>query len=188
MTPDQRVRRVALLCCHLARNLAYFRAGWDILKPKEEGQFWITALGNFIDTSVLEWGKLFGDDNGKHHWKQIANDRTSFKHRLLEDVGISQEQWDASWKEIKDYRDKFIAHLDSELTMQVPRMDIPMRMVAFYYAQLPGYCSHAAALDGLPNDIRQYYQGCHGEAVEVFTHNKLFQPTSQPRFARLGRG
>lgn len=117
MTKDQRVRRAALLCCHLTRNLAYFKAGWSELKPKREGDFWITVLGNFIDVSVLEWSKLFGDDHGKHHWKCIVDDEASFKARLLSNLGIAEAQWQQSWMEIKEYRDKFIAHLDSEHTM-----------------------------------------------------------------------
>lgn len=145
------------------------------MQPREEGQFWITVIGNFIDVSVLEWTKLFGDDKGKHHWKQIAEDQASFKQALLGNVGISQDQWDASWKEIKDYRDKFIAHLDSELTMQVPHMDIPCRMVSFYYDQLKDWCSTPAVMNGLPADMSQYYQHHHEEAVGIFTHNKRFK-------------
>ncbi len=29
MTRQQRLRRVALLCCHFTRNLAYYRSGWS---------------------------------------------------------------------------------------------------------------------------------------------------------------
>jgi hypothetical protein len=172
VTRDQRIRRVALLCCHFTRNLAYFRAGWDILKPRDEGQFWITVTGNFIDVCALEWAKLFGDHDGKHHWKQIVDDGDSFKKSLMTRVGIRQEQWDACWKEIKEYRDKFIAHLDSELTMNVPKMDIPQRMVAFYFDQLSEHCSHSTVMNGLPSDMCEYYRRHHAEAAEVFAYNK----------------
>ncbi len=174
MTRDERVRRVALLCCHLTRNLAYYHAQWKVLPPEKEAQFWTTVNGNFIDTSVIEWCKLFGDDNGKHHWKRIIEDRVSFKLRLLEDVGISKEQWRSCWKQLKEYRDKFLAHLDSEHTMQIPLMTIPMRMVAFYYGELRDCCSHPEVMRELPNDMHQYYQQCYGEATEVFAHNKRF--------------
>src|SRR5450830_84239 len=103
MTKDQRVRRAALLCCHLTRNLAYYHAVWSEFQPKHEGEFWITVLGNFIDVCVLEWSKLFGDNNGKHYWKRIVDDEASFKARLLSTIGITEAQWEQSWKSIKEY-------------------------------------------------------------------------------------
>lgn len=172
MTRDERIRRAALLCCHLTRNLAYYHAQWELLPPRKEAQFWTTVNGNFIDTSVMEWCKLFGDDKGKHHWKSIIDDKVSFKQRLLEDVGINEEQWQDCWEKLRDYRDKFLAHLDSKHMMQIPQMTIPIRMVAFYYSQLRECCSNPSVMRDLPNDVQQYYQQCRVEAVEVFTHNQ----------------
>lgn len=171
MTKNQRVRRVALLCCHLTRNLAYFRAGWKELQPKREGEFWITILGNFIDTSILEWSKLFGDEKGKHHWKRIVDNEAMFKSRLMNDIGISEAQWRESWKQIKDYRDKFIAHLDSEDTMYIPQMDIPFRMVNFLYDELKTYNTDPSVLAGLPSNMSEYFDHCYKEGLVVFKHN-----------------
>jgi hypothetical protein len=185
MTRDERIRRVALLCCHLTRNLAYYHAQGELARPRREGQFWTTVYGNFIDTSVMEWCKLFGDDKELHHWKQIAGDVATFRQRLLEDVGISEEQWQDSWLEVKKYRDEFLAHLDSEWTMQIPNMTIPMRMVAFYYGQLRSYCSNPDAMHDLPKDMNGYYMRCRGEAADVFTPNKALQPTG-PAFGGPG--
>ena len=177
MTRDERIRRVALLCCHLTRNLAYYHAQQDLRPPLRTEQFWTTVHGNFIDTSVMEWCKLFGDEKGKHHWKQIVENKAAFKQRLLEDVGISEERWHKSWDSLKKYRDSFLAHLDSEHTMHIPEMTIPMRMVEFYYGQLRSYCS-PNILQGFPKDMAHYYLLCRTEAIEVFTHNKRFQPTA----------
>lgn len=177
MTLDERIRRAALLCVHLTRNLAYYHVQWELLPPKKEGQFWTTVNGNFIDTAVMEWCKLFGDDKELHHWKRIASDSAAFKKRLLEDVEISDEQWRNCWETLKRYRDEFLAHLDSEHTMQIPDMTIPMRMVASYYQQLSGYCSTPNVMHDLPEDMQGYYKQCRAEATEVFTHNKRFQST-----------
>ena len=171
MTKDQRIRRAALLCCHLTRNLAYFKAGWSELQPKREGEFWITVLGNFIDVCVLEWSKLFGDDKGKHHWKHIVDNEASFKARLLSTIGITEAQWQQSWEEIKEYRDKFIAHLDSEHTMNVPHMDIPFRMISFFYDELKMCSSDQSVFAGLPSAMPEYYLLCYHESVNVFKHS-----------------
>lgn len=120
----------------------------------------------------MEWCKLFGDDKELHHWKQIVDDSASFRQRLLKDVGISEEQWKNCWESLKTYRDEFLAHLDSEHTMQIPDMTIPMRMVAFYHGQLRACCSGPNVMHDLPNDMQQYYNQCRAEAVEVFTQNQ----------------
>jgi hypothetical protein len=175
MTKDQRVRRAALLCCHLTRNLAYFKAGWGILEPKRGEDFWLTVLGNHIDVCVLEWSKLFGEDDGKHHWKHIVDDEASFKARLMSTIGITQAQWQESWREIKVYRDKFIAHLDSDDTMNVPHMDIPFRMVNFFYKELKTCSTDPMAFADLPPTMSQYYHLCYSEGVNVYKHNKQLQ-------------
>jgi hypothetical protein len=172
MTKDERIRRAALLCCHLTRNLAYFKAGWCELQPKHEGDFWITVLGNSIDICVLEWSKLFGDDKGKHHWKRVVDDEVLFRTRLLSTVGITEEQWKYSWEEIKEYRDKFIAHLDSASIMHVPHMDIPHRMVCFLYEELKSIASSGTVLTGLPVSMPEYYLFCYDEGMSVFREIK----------------
>ena len=65
------------------RNLAFHRVGHEFpIGWKEEpleptADFWITLNGNFFDTCVLEWCKLFGEQRGKHFWKRIVG-RCSF--------------------------------------------------------------------------------------------------------------
>lgn len=135
-----------------------------MLQPRKGADFWLTVLGNFIDVSVLEWSKLFGDENGKHHWKRMAPDEACFRGDLLRSVGITQEQWQHAWESIKRYRDEFVAHLDSAHTMHV-YMDIPYRMVHYYYAQLRAYCSSRDVLDGKPVDLSLYYQQCVEDTV-----------------------
>lgn len=172
---DQRVRRAARLCCHLTRNLAYYNAGWSQLQPKQEGDIWTTVLGNCLDVCVLEWSKLFGDEKGKHHWKRIVDDEASFKARLMNNIEIGETQWQQSWKEIKDYRDKFIAHTDSEETINLPHMDIPHRMITFFYNELKTCSTNPLVFSDLPSTMSQYYQLCYSEGVSVFKHNKQLQ-------------
>ena len=54
LTHDQRLRRCMILCCGVARNLAYHRArreGGGLARRGED--FWNTADGNCIDMAVL---------------------------------------------------------------------------------------------------------------------------------------
>ena len=81
-----RLRRTNLLCCHFARNLAYYRAGWDIKRPKFTNEFWATVNGNCLDTCVLEWCKLFGNRNDDHHWHQLADCKDKFREEMFAKV------------------------------------------------------------------------------------------------------
>ena len=70
MSRKDRLRRVVLLCCAFTRNLAYYRVGQeeehrDLLdaEKNESANFWRVANSNCVDMCVLEWCKLFGDDN-----------------------------------------------------------------------------------------------------------------------------
>ena len=153
LTLDERVRRVALLCVHFARNLAYYRAGSAEIALDKVGDFWRTAIGNFVDESVLEFCKLFGPDKEKHHWKRIVPDPHLFRSQLLVDLQISQQQWNKTVNDLAKLRNKFIAHLDSDRIMNIPDMALPLRMAGFYYQQLSAYCTAKTILRGLPTDL-----------------------------------
>ena len=165
MTRKQRLRRVALLCIHFTRNLAFYRAINDLIPVKREGDFWITMQGNCMDVAVLEWCKLFGERNGKHSWQKIVDDPDAFRSSLLSALSITQADWDDCWSEIRAYRNAFVAHLDSEHTMQIPTMSLPRRMVTFYYNIVLGSDDSAGYFHEFPTDLDNYYDRCHSDAV-----------------------
>ncbi len=111
MNATERARRAALLCCHFARNFAYYSVFRSSHLLDKEG-FWLTIHGNFVDVCVLEWCKLFGNRNGKYHWKNVMPDPDIFKGKLLSSHGIDDAALEKLWNEIKDYRDDFVAHLE----------------------------------------------------------------------------
>jgi hypothetical protein len=167
MDRKKRLRRVALLCCHYARNVAYYRAGWNDKQTKAKNEFWATVQGNFIDIAVLEWLKLFGDHNDKHHWKKVVGNKDSFKRDMLEYCEITENELKSCRESFKEYRDKFIAHLDSEETMHIPKLDIPIALATYYYAYVSKELG-ASVLRNLPDDIEQYYQECFRASEEQF--------------------
>ena len=61
--------------------------------PIFEGQFWINAIGNFLDICVLEWCKLFGEKRGKHYWREIISDPDSFFQELLNETGLTETEF-----------------------------------------------------------------------------------------------
>ncbi len=130
----QRLRRVLIVCCYFIQNLAYYRAGWKPNKvfTRHDSQFWITANGNFLDHCVLEWCKLFGDEKEAHYWGNTVSDPPAFEKGLLSSLGMTPVEFKTNIEKLRRYRDKFVAHLDSDKVMNIPDLEIAKNAVFFY--------------------------------------------------------
>ncbi|QDQ24937.1 hypothetical protein FNU76_00455 [Chitinimonas arctica] len=139
MTREKRLRRVAILCCHFLLNLAFYKSGYrngrPIFKDRLKDPFWVAANNNFLDTCVLEWCKLFGDKRGKQYWGRhgIITDPVAFHDALLCAIGLTSNEFEDYIKGMQSYRDKFVAHLDLEETMEIPKLRIARKSVSFLY-------------------------------------------------------
>lgn len=182
--PDRdRRRRVVLLCCAFARNVAYYRAGRpDQPEPllsqlHPHASFWRQVNSNFLDMAVLDWCKLFGDQKktpqkrlAKHHWRYVVSCADLFEAELLSQIGTDADGFAALIKTMRDYRDGFVAHLDNGLTMNVPKLDLAIAAVTFYHRHIVELQAQPGELDGLP-DVAAFAQGfgqCSDEAGQVY--------------------
>lgn len=162
MDRTKRLRRVGILCCRFARNYAYYKAGWENNKLKVKDQFWISLNNNFIDMSVIEWYKLFGDYKDKHHWKNVMHHDQTFKIRMFDSLNIKQSDLDEVHASIKSYRDKFVAHLDSEEIMNIPKLENTLRMVFFYYSEVKKICDSTV---DWPESLEYFYEEHFNKAI-----------------------
>jgi hypothetical protein len=170
MTKVERLRRVVLVCGYFARNLAYYRAAW---RENESGKkvlrgachdFWRHTNSNFLDVAVLEWCKLFGDKNDPHHWSQIVSSPGTFEQGLLHHLGMDGDAFKNYIGTIRRYRDKFVAHLDSESVMNIPDFDKGNAAVDFYHAHIVmSEIQGPHELEGLVTSLA----GCYREAMEA---------------------
>lgn len=172
MSRNERLRRVVILCLSFARNLAYYRVGRSAqhVRLQKESHpaftFWRAVSGNFIDMCVLEWCKLFADKNGKHYWRKIVTDAESFRIQLLAYVGTDEAGFQTEIDTMLRYRDKFIAHLDSDPVMFIPSLEIARKAAWFYYAYL---LSHEdTSLAALAPDLDHGYSMAEKEAGRVY--------------------
>lgn len=139
MNRTERLRRVALLMASFLRNLAYLRAFEDAHArvPRDwTRDFWITQGGNCTDIAILEWCKLFADGADKHHWSRVVADPQAFRRLLLIQLDLDEAGYAAYVTSVRRYRDKFVAHLDSDNVMEIPMLDIAERSVFFYHQHL----------------------------------------------------
>ncbi len=136
VTPDERLRRVATLCCHVLRNLAFYRSGWRRGSIRTHQQFWVNANGNSLDTSVVEWCKLFGRESEKHRWQSVVKDQQRFQQGLLKAMRFSEADLERYTNEMKAYRDKFVVHLDDARGLHRPKTRPARLSVAYLYRHL----------------------------------------------------
>ena len=178
-----RLRRVAMLCCAFARNVAFYRAGWsDEAQPllseyHPKASFWRQVNSNFFDMAVLDWCKLFGDQKetprkrlGKHHWRKMVSDPEEFEGRLLAQLATDAEGFASLITKMRDYRDTFVAHLDNELIMNLPEFEPAHVAVTFYHRHIVESEAKPGDLTGLPS-AHQFTLGdgqCTQEAMQVY--------------------
>jgi hypothetical protein len=150
MTKTQRLRRVLYLCCRFAANQTYYR-----LTRRKTATFWRTIRENSYDVCALEWCKLFGDSNDPHYWKSAVTDSAVFERELMRELRpITANEFQSYVRAMRRYRDKFVAHLDSDLVMLQPNLGAAWTAVQCYYAYVfaneikkPTRCSFPDSLD-----------------------------------------
>jgi hypothetical protein len=165
LDPVERRRRIALLCCNFMRNLAFHRAGCQdevreyFRNPHHpQGEFWIQGHGNCLDTSVLDWCKLFTDYDGEHHWHRVVDDnddRARFKRDLFTALGKGAE-FNQTIKKVKRYRDEFVAHLDDKPEMDLPDLEVARQATVFLYERLAQMIGSPKEWRGLPASTEEF--------------------------------
>ena len=165
MTRRERLRRVVILCASFARNVAYFRAGQSHTGPEvrtcsyARSAFWTQVSNNFLDIAVLEWCKLLGDDKDKHFWRNVVADRTAFEASLLSKLEMTESDFADFAKRMRRYRDKFVAHLDSDAKMDIPQLTAALAANSFYHAHITTAEAARAISLGLPTQARYSHKG-----------------------------
>lgn len=168
MDHEERIRRVAILCCHCLRNIAFYRAGFWRGNIRIKRQFWVNANGSFLDTAVLEWCKLFAERDGRHHWRKIVSNHSAFAQGLYARLGISKREFENYAKPILRYRNKFVAHLDEERVMHIPNMRLALKSSAYLYDYLLNDPIAKKCLTDAQQSAVQYYKIMYRHACQEY--------------------
>ena len=174
MSRRDRLRRVVILCRDFARNRTYYRSGQSsrhkslLDSPHVPRQFLAGYEQHFIDICVLDWCKLFAEKSGKHYWINIVTDAAGFEAALLKHLNVSAEEWQRQIDGMRRYRDKFLAHLDSDHVMNIPTLDLARDAIWFYHSWVVDKEAKAGDIDNLPNGLDTRFQQSQREAERVF--------------------
>jgi len=150
-----RVRRTAKLCLACLRGIAYYRAGENHKDKWVKEDFWRHNNSNSIDMSVIDWCKVFGDPKAEHYWRKSVADPDGLFLQLLGAANISESEFDDYIKKMREYRDKFLAHLDNENVMHVPYLDIATATAVFLYNHLVQGGSYLQNVT--PSDAQKFF-------------------------------
>src|SRR5687768_4600101 len=108
---DDRRRRILLVCCGFARNLAIYRCGQGVgrvlLDKEGDRGFWREVNSSCLDIAVLEWCKLFADQRGKHSWRRVVAPEmhAAFERGLLAAMGTDPRKFTEYLGCVRAYRD-----------------------------------------------------------------------------------
>jgi hypothetical protein len=133
--------------------------------------FWTQVGTNFLDISVLEWCKLLGDEKDKHFWRNVVTDPAAFEASLLASLGMTASDFVDLAKKMRRYRDKFVAHLDSDAKMDIPRLTAALAANSFYHGHIVRVEAAAGDLFGLADTSEKFakgYEQCFKEAQRAY--------------------
>lgn len=162
----KKLANAAIKCAHFARYLSYHRA-FNKYKGTLKLNFWIATYNNALDLAVLSWFHLFGYHNDDLHWKKVIDDKRKFKDELYNYLNIREDEFNAYWEKIKEYRDKDIAHFEIRPMRDIPEMSIALKAVNYYYKVLLKELSSYGDYSNLPDDLIEYHQRSLEQAINI---------------------
>lgn len=81
---------------------------------------------------------------------------------------MNAQQWEAYIKEMRTYRDTFIAHLDLEERMQIPVLDIALKSTIFLYDYLLAHEDEGDFFIDAPDSALAFYKRFINEGKLVY--------------------
>ncbi|WP_320533918.1 hypothetical protein [Robbsia andropogonis] len=106
--------------------------------PDTQLDLWRIMMGTSLDYGVIEWCKIFGNRTDDTHWTNVVpdNQHQAFRTGLYAAVEKTQDDWDAYHTEMKEYRDRYAAHIDfSGTAASFPDLTPALAASYYYYAK-----------------------------------------------------
>jgi hypothetical protein len=149
--------QIAMSCIS---NIAAYRANWvknnGVAELVVDRDFWVRLNGNFLDVAVLEWCKLFADNNGKHHWS--CTFKKEWNKQLFAKMGMSQSKFKKELELVSVYRNKFVAHLDDPIAMNYPYTEFMLTSVSYLHDCLKTHSTTKGFFVGYYDSAKTLYE------------------------------
>ena len=82
---------------------------------------------------------------------------------------MTEAEFDAYIEEMRTYRDKFVAHLDSEEVMNVPKLRVARKSVSFLYDYLLSYEEEDGCFNDAPSKASRFYKYFAMQGRQVYS-------------------
>jgi len=146
------------------RSLTYHRALGEA--GMGDSPFWDHTRSQLLRTFVLEWMKLFGTDSNELHWKKLVTEEPEFREAILEKAGLSPLEWQSYRQQIKDLRDKVVAHLDPfDRPGEVPDLEPARAALLAGYQWIRQQIIDAGTPHKGPEDLEAWANELHQEEL-----------------------
>lgn len=169
-------------------HLTYYRvlkAGYT--ERQLQSEFWTLTIDAHLFQATNYWCMVFGADGRTNptHWKRLCVTKPDefsriFNEGLFQNTGLDQESWKQYWRSMKEFRDKYAAHRETDFNNPVPNFDTALA-VAYYY---DGWVRTIITPDAIPEPpLERFAEGL--KASFVPTAHKLLGITEE--FDSTGR-
>ena len=172
MTDQDKIFRIAQSCLHCIANIACYRAGWNdhktppVLRNIED--FWIRVNGNFLDAATLNWCILFADEkDGKHDWKKAFKNKNGLNENFYSSLNTTEQDFKEGLLEIKNYRDKHLAHMDNPSPILYPKTGFMLDSASYLFRLLKSHKETKALLGGIYESAESHFEEKYEEALEI---------------------
>jgi hypothetical protein len=83
-------------------------------------------------------------------------------------LGFTEVQFDAYVKDMREYRDKFVAHLDSEERTTIPVMEVTKRSTVYLYDYMLAHEDEGNYFADAPTGSGAFYASVLKEGASVY--------------------
>jgi len=108
---------------------AYVELNKNLDHLKGDREFWVYTCNAHFQMIIVSWSMIFGANSNETHWKNLRLDENEFREYLLQKLKISQKTWQRYWEDMKNFRDKYVAHRSLNSTPTPPFFDNAIKAV-----------------------------------------------------------
>jgi hypothetical protein len=126
------------------------------------------TLPNFPLASASPDDALALTARALHGWRKVVSEPDRFYAALLAELKLDEAAWAALVGHVRRYRDKFLAHLDSDLVMHIPQLDEALSAASFYYHWILDQELHPMHRGKIPPSLLAVYDERLGEGAATY--------------------
>ena len=109
-------------------------------KLTKKSEILTSTYNAFLGVATITWCNVFGATKGNLHWSKTIRNITKeieqdFKNRIYSSTGLNEQEYQKYQRNIKKFRDKYIAHLDLNWQAhikKVPHFDTALTVAKEY--------------------------------------------------------